>query len=109
MDEAKLKELDERLGQEMLRAASEYDAAKRDLAAHHQKMGAELESLVLQAAARKGAVDAVLKGEGLTPERAKACMEYLQLMARIGRARQGSRLAYPGGADAPLGKPLGSA
>jgi hypothetical protein len=109
MNEAKLKELDERLGQEMLRAASDYDAAKRDLAAHHEKMGKQLEALTRQARALKGEVDAVLAGEGLTPARAKACMEYLKLLARIGRARQGSRLAYPGGADAPLGEPLGSA
>lgn len=102
-DDAALKALDTRLGQEMARCARDYDDARTHLSQHHAKMSTQEAALVKQIAALQPQVDGLLDGTGpgLTKAIAQACLKYLDLNAKLHTTRQGKRLAY--GATVPAG------
>jgi hypothetical protein len=100
---------DKRLAQEMGRAASQYDQARADLAAHHGKMSEEETQLVAKLSRIEPYVDKAIRREGkLNRGSARAMLDYMRTHARLQRVRQAKRMAY-GATDKPGAQPMGGA
>lgn len=102
----------DRVDQLLARTMADYDAAREETAAHHQKMTKAAAALEKQAETLRNRLQPVMDGEKpATQSFARDAERYLEAVGRLQQARLARRMTYgavapPG--EAPLGLPLGS-